>query len=73
MHRRLGPESKPMSPEHRDAVRAAQSLRIASRRLLALMSEEEAATYRLVRTRYRGTMREALDAAGRSDLAEANP
>ncbi len=69
VHRRLGPEVRPMPPHQREAVRAAQPARLLSRRLLAAMTSEEAATYRIAR-QARLSIRDALRVAGRADLME---
>ena len=69
VHRRLGPEVRPMPPHQREAVRAAQPARLLSRRLLAAMTSEEAATFRMAR-QARLSIWDALRVAGRADLME---
>ncbi len=57
-----------MTPEQREAVRAAQPARLLSRLLVSLMSADEAEVYRSCRRTTRLSIVDSLRIAGRPDL-----
>ena len=69
---RQGPEFKPMGEAQRRALIASQPARVHSRRILPLMTANQARDYRRLR-RHRYGLEESLRMIGRPDLLEVRP